>query len=150
MLRATGLWRGSKISIFTPYGLAEAGRRLQGCGKKKEGVRRSRTRRPGLTLGQEHKVHAFIACTRRTGPASTLAVRHGVIAAQVTQPAGACSWERAWQGCRRSACMHVWPRHLGSRFASASSRHRLSTAVSWRNDEPVPQSTLKLNCHVPG
>lgn len=99
-------WRGSKISIFTPYGLAEARSRLQGCGKKKEGVRSARTRSLALTLAQEHTVR-YCTCIHgmhtpcRTGQVSTLAVRHGVIAAQVAQPAGACSWERGWQGCRK-------------------------------------------------
>ncbi|UKZ62739.1 uncharacterized protein TrAtP1_003972 [Trichoderma atroviride] len=98
-------WRGSKIydtqvsmfAMFTPCGLAEEARgRLQGCGKSKEGVQVQNTKPgpdacPGTCDTCDTCIQRMPSTSR---PVSTLAVRHGDIAAQVTQPAAACSWAK--------------------------------------------------------
>lgn len=153
------------LSMFTPFGLAEQARgRLQGCGKRKEGVRNSRTRSPAPTLVQEHKVHAihtFIACRTRTCTGSERPVSNLGCSARgyCRKSHTACgSMQLGQSTCPRStassACMYLHTCMSGLVMALEPSCHCVETAtacpqpLSWINARACATGHLSLNCHL--
>lgn len=104
------------------------------CATPEHEARRRRFSMNRRYMHSSHAVHAHGSAR----PVSTLAVRHGDIAAQVTQCSATstctCSQLHAAADCLYiHGCMHVWPSSLqleaGAALPLRRNRHRLSTAV---------------------